>query len=1161
MTDAAKPTQPARPRAIRVFVSSTFRDMQAERDELVKRVFPQLRSLCEQRGVAWGEVDLRWGVTDEQAAEGQVLPICLAEIRRCRPYFIGLLGDRYGWVPGEIPAELVQQEPWLAQHRDHSVTELEILHGVLNDPAMAGQAYFYFRDPAYVDSLPAGERSAQREEATPEEIERYGAAEAQRRAAERRPKLQALKERIRASGLPVREGYPTPEALGELVLNDLTAVIDRLYPEGTQPDPLDREAEEHEAFARSRAGVYIGGAHYYGLLDAHAQGDGPPLVVLGESGLGKSALQANWALRYRDKPSSGPTPAKASFWSRLVGRPQPASQSSEAPLVIMHFIGATPLSADWAGMLRRIMGEFQRRLGVQGDIPDQRDALRAAFANWLSMAAARGRVVLLLDGLNQLEDRDQAPDLVWLPPQIPANVRLILSTLPGRPLDALKERGWPVLEVQPLALEERRRLIVDYLAQYTKALSPARAERVADAPQCANPLYLRALLEELRLFGVHQRLDERIGHYLAAGTVAQLYERVLERYEEDYERDRPGLVGEAMSLLWAARRGLSEAELLELLGRDGQPLPRAHWSPLYLAVEASLVDRSGLLGFFHNYLRQAVEQRYLAEERAQQAAHLRLASYFHQRELGPRRVDEEPWQWAEAEAWEPLYALLGDLPFFDVAYRAHEFEVKAYWARVEAGSELRMVTAYRGVLDAPGDHDLNVVGRVGNLLADTGHPVEALSLREHLAEHYRQAGDRAGLAASLGNQALILSARGDLDAAMALHNESESLFIELGDKRNLAASLGNRAVILRDRGDLGGAMALHKEQERLCRMLGNKQGLAISLGNQALILADRGDLDGAMVLHKEQERLHRELGNKAGLHASLGHQATILHSRGDPGGAMALLKEKEHLCRELGDKAGLAVSLGNQATILYARGDLDGAMALHKKKESLCRELGDKAGLEISLGNQALILADRGDLDGAMALHKEEEQLCRDLGDKAGLAASLGNQALILKERGNLDGAMALLEEKERLCRDLGDRVELAASLGMQALIHQDRGDLDGAMALHKEEERLCRELGDRLRLQGSLGNQALILRARGDLDGAMALHKEAERLCREVGDRHGLAISLVNQAAILGLRMNQPQLALPLADEAYRLASECGYAPLAQQIESTRTKIRQRLG
>ena len=38
-------------RLIRVFVSSTFRDMFQEREEVVKRVFPQLGKLCESRGV------------------------------------------------------------------------------------------------------------------------------------------------------------------------------------------------------------------------------------------------------------------------------------------------------------------------------------------------------------------------------------------------------------------------------------------------------------------------------------------------------------------------------------------------------------------------------------------------------------------------------------------------------------------------------------------------------------------------------------------------------------------------------------------------------------------------------------------------------------------------------------------------------------------------------------------------------------------------------------------------------------------------------------------------------------------------------------------------------------------------------------------------------
>src|SRR5712692_3979980 len=99
-----------RQREIRVFVSSTFRDMQEEREELVKRVFPQLRKLCESRGVTWAEVDLRWGISDEQKSEGKVLPICLAEIDKSRPYFIGLLGERYGWIPDAISQELIKQD-------------------------------------------------------------------------------------------------------------------------------------------------------------------------------------------------------------------------------------------------------------------------------------------------------------------------------------------------------------------------------------------------------------------------------------------------------------------------------------------------------------------------------------------------------------------------------------------------------------------------------------------------------------------------------------------------------------------------------------------------------------------------------------------------------------------------------------------------------------------------------------------------------------------------------------------------------------------------------------------------------------------------------------------------------------------------------------------
>jgi hypothetical protein len=131
-------------RDVRLFVSSTFVDMAHERDVLIRNVFPSLHAFCAERGVRLLPMDLRWGITEEQSRQGSTIDICLREIDRARPYFLCMLGSRYGWSqPFSEQADrddlldatmerAARTHPWVARYTDRSVTELEVRHAVLN---------------------------------------------------------------------------------------------------------------------------------------------------------------------------------------------------------------------------------------------------------------------------------------------------------------------------------------------------------------------------------------------------------------------------------------------------------------------------------------------------------------------------------------------------------------------------------------------------------------------------------------------------------------------------------------------------------------------------------------------------------------------------------------------------------------------------------------------------------------------------------------------------------------------------------------------------------------------------------------------------------------------------------------------------------------------
>lgn len=637
-------------KTVRVFISSTFRDMQSERDYLVKVVFPELRERMRQRHLHLVDIDLRWGITEAEAEHDKVLEICLDEIERSRPFFVGILAERYGSVLGTLPEDAVFTHPWLAEYVGHSITALEIVHGVIRKPDLARRSFFYFRDPQLISQIPESKRHD------------FSAENAGSKR-----KIAALKDAIRLSGRPVMESYPARwdaveghvvefEPFGQRVLEDLWTAICTEYPEeAAEADPLTVERELHEAFIEERARLHIGRVEQAARLTEYVQNtDRRPVVITGESGCGKSAFLASWYRKY--------------------------ATAHLDDFVLAYFISASPTSTNHLRLLRNMCEELKRAFSLKEEIHEDDKKLSESLAMLLHTALqTRPRIVVVVDALDQLFPLEGAHGLGWLLDYMPEKVCLVMSTREGDCLDVLRRREAEEIMLPPLSQDEQRQVVQALLGEWRRKLDDQQMAALLEHSSASNPLYLRVALEELRLFGRFEQLTEHIK--VLSSDIVGLFDQVLARLEEDHGRE---FVTEAFALIGCSRYGLSEAELMDLLRREGEAqLPRALWSRLARSAIVYLVQRGELVGFFHRELADAVAVRYLSKEKK----HVKLAVYFAQAPTD-RKLDEYPYQLQQAEDWQDLAATLSDLDFFEYAWdHDRKFEWMGYWRSLQGRFE------------------------------------------------------------------------------------------------------------------------------------------------------------------------------------------------------------------------------------------------------------------------------------------------------------------------------------------------------------------------------------------------------------------------------------------------------------------------------------------
>ena len=1030
-------------RSIRIFISSTFRDMMEERNILMTHAWPELRKFCRERQVELVEVDLRWGIAEEQSTRKETLKLCLNEIRACRPYFIGLLGERYGWVPGDdaFTADLKEEQPWLKDLHGKSVTELEILHGVLNNPEMAGRAFFYFRDPKYAESVSEDKRVDFLSE-DPASTE----------------KQTALKNLIRTTcalkKISLVETYPDPQSLAPIILEHLKDVIDKQYPKESIPDPLTREARDHEAYAEIRRRTYIGRPDYFNALDNHCKSDGKPLLLLGDSGSGKSALIANWVEHWR--------------------------KEYPEDFIFQHYIGGTTDSADHWKLIRRLMFEIKRWSNDNEELPKSNDEILRDFPLWLVKARIKAeragvRFIIILDALNQLEDKDHALTLGWLPDEpFTGNLRLIISTLPGA-LEALENRSLPILKITSLTPEEGGRMIVNYLKRFGKSLDKARIERISNSIAAANPLYLKILLDELRVTGTHAKLDERLDTYLKAEDIPSLLRNVLARYQCDYQHDREGLVSEALSLIWSARRGLTETELLQLLRPDNLPqLPLATWSPLRAVLEESFIDRGGILNFAHDFLRTAVETEFVSDLGRKDDSRMKLANYFEALPPTTRSCDELPWLLEKTESFERLRKCLLNIDNFLLIIDQDKDELRQYWV------------------------DIGDIKQIGKPYLDSFN---------NWSDNSELIDTQISFAAN--NLACFLSFE------LSIHTEAESLFglalkideMSYGPNHSLVAIiLNNLAVMLKQINRLKEAEPIY---ERALKIDEKNFGLdhpkvAIRLNNLAQLLKATNRLKEAEPLMQRALKIdEKSFGpDHPNVATDLNNLAQLLQNANNMKEAETLYERALKIDEKYFglDHPKVARDLINLGTLLQDTNRLKEAEPLMERALRIDeKSFGpDHPNVAINLNNLAMLLK------ATSSLNKAEPLMGRALKinetsygpDHPMVAISLNNLAQLLYDTKRLKEAEPLMERALKIDeKSYGpDHPKVAIRMNNLALLLQDTNRLKEAESLFEQALKIDeKSYGmDHPLVAIRLNNLAMLLKETNRLEEAQPLAKKA---------------------------------------------------------------------
>lgn len=529
-----------------IFVSSTFKDMHFERDAIRNIALPQINNEARKHNDEFDFCDLRWGInTDEMdtdAGARKVLDVCLDEIDRCRPPMIVILGCRYGWIPNaELIKKASEKKNFIIEDLQRSITALEIEYGALANKDKLRNTLFYFRE--IEGDLP----------------EDYVSEDEDHRV-----KIEELKKRIfeltkgNIKTYTVRWNGSSLEGIcdfANLVAQDVIEHFKDEWKEKDNMSYIEKEISIHRSFMTEKRKFFKARLEdAQNIIDAFNQQN--VTIISGDIGSGKSTLVSYLT---NEIESSG--------WN-----------------VIPFVAGLTSSSCDAIDIIKSVVHYLEEKLKVEhfsDSSNKQFDSYEQHTVDeWIDkyseithkFASSFGKVTIIIDAADQLNDTDERNELLFIPRGVGDNIRVLISCT-----NDFKTHGHYRYELKALSKSDKLNVIYSICSLNRRDLTRSVVNDMINKEASNNPLYLSLLVQRLLLMNID---DYSVINDLGGGIKAiEMYQKkmLMEKCPETLEamsscllsevgkRISNSHVDEIATFLAVARHGLRKKDLAALL--------------------------------------------------------------------------------------------------------------------------------------------------------------------------------------------------------------------------------------------------------------------------------------------------------------------------------------------------------------------------------------------------------------------------------------------------------------------------------------------------------------------------------------------------------------------------------------------------------------------